>query len=125
MFRYTVPLLILALFVIACAERVDYIGNSYTPTTNVELFFSEDDIKEEYVEMGRAIAHAGTNVSSEELLEDLREKARERGADAILVHNFGLVEVGDTTRWDENQSSTRVVEERQIEATFIKYKKNL
>jgi methylmalonyl-CoA mutase cobalamin-binding subunit len=125
MFRYTVPLLILALFVIACAERVDYIGNSYAPTTNVELFFSEDDIKEEYVEMGRAIAHAGTNVSSEELLEDLREKARERGADAILVHNFGLVEVGDTTRWDENQSSTRVVEERQIEATFIKYKKNL
>ena len=125
MFRYTVSLLVLVLFVIACAERVDYLGNSYAPTTNIELFFSEDDVEEDYVEMGRAIAHAGTNVSTEELLEDLKETAREKGADAIIIHDFGRVVVGDTTRWDENQSSTRDLEERQIEATFIKYKKNL
>ena len=45
MFKYTVSLLVLVLFVGACAERVDYIGTSYEPTAHVDLYFSEADVE--------------------------------------------------------------------------------
>ncbi len=130
MFRYTVPLMVLVLFVGACSERgVDYVGTSYSPTTDVDLYFSEFDVEEDYVVMGRAVARAGTRVSTKRLQEKLLQEAREKGADGVIIHEFDRVPVGEIT--NENTSgnttitTTTVREERQIEATFIKYKKNL
>ena len=57
MFKYTVSLLALfVLFVAACA-KIDYIGQSYQPTTHVDLFFSEEDIREDYQVMGNMLLH--------------------------------------------------------------------
>ena len=125
MFKYTVSLLVLVLFVGACAERVDYVGTSYEPTADVDLYFSEADVEEDYVVMGRAIAHAGTNVSTEELQEELLEETREKGADGVIIYEFDRVPVGETTQGSTTVTTTNVQEERRIEATFIKYKKNL
>ena len=83
--------------------------------------------------MGRAIAHAGTRISTEELQEELLEEAREKGADGIIIHGFDRVQIGETTTYNEGTdqgsttgtATTNVQEERRIEATFIKYKKNL
>ena len=129
MSKYTVSLLVLVLFVSACAEQpeIDYFGNSYTPTTDVELFFSEDDIEEEYVEMGKAIAQASTAISTEELQDALVEEAREAGADAVLINNIDRKKTGETTTFNQNTDQEIItdVEGRKIEATFIKYKKNL
>ena len=133
MFKYTVSLLVLVLFVGACAERVDYVGTSYEPTAYVDRYFSEADVEEDYVVMGRAIAHAGTRISTEELQEELLEEAREKGADGIIIHGFDRVQIGETTTYNEGTdqgsttgiATTNVQEERRIEATFIKYKKNL
>ena len=125
MFKCNISLLVLALFVGACAERVDYVGTSYAPTTHVDLYFSEADVEEDYVVMGRAIAHAGTNVSTEELQKDLLEEAQEKGADGVIIYEFDRVPVGETTKESTIGTTTNVQEERRIEATFIKYKKNL
>ena len=130
MFRYTVLLMVLVLFAGACSERgVDYVGTSYSSTTHVDLYFSEFDVVEDYVVMGRAVARAGKRVSNKRLQEKLLQEAREKGADGVIIHEFDRVPVGEIT--NENTignttiTTTTVREERRIEATFIKYKRNL
>ena len=137
MFKYTVSLLaLLVLFVAACA-KIDYIGQSYAPTTHVDLYFSEQDIREDYLVMGRVIAQAHEGVSIENLQKKLEAKAREEGADGIVIHGFDRIQTGETTTYNEEMrreekkrsvaaiTVTSAEEERQIRAIFIKYEHNL
>ena len=137
MFKYTVSLLALfVLFVAACA-KIDYIGQSYPPTTRVDLYFSEQDIRQDYQVMGHVIAQANEGISVERLQKKLEARAREAGADGIVIHGFDRIQTGETTtyneetRRDEKKHSiaaitiTSAEEERQIRAMFIKYEQNL
>ena len=137
MFKYTVSLLaLLVLFVAACA-KIDYIGQSYPPTTHVNLYFSERDIREDYQVMGHVIAQANEGISIESLQKKLEAKAREEGADGIVIHGFDRIQTGETTthneeiRREEKKRSVAAItvtsaeEERQIRAIFIKYERNL
>ena len=137
MFKYTISLLALfVLFVAACA-KIDYIGQSYPPTTYVDLYFSEQDIREDYRVMGHVIAQANEGISVERLQKKLEEKAREEGADGIVIHGFDRIQTGETTTYNEETQHrekkrsiaaitvTSMEEERQIRAIFIKYEQNL
>ena len=137
MFKCTVSLLaLLVLFVAACA-KIDYIGQSYQPTTHVDLYFSEEDIRENYRVMGHVIAQANEGISIENLQKQLEAKARERGADGIVIHGFDRIQTGETTTYNEEAKRgekkrsiasitiTSADEERQIKAIFIKYEQNL
>ena len=137
MFKYTVSLLALfVLFGAACA-KIDYIGQSYPPTTHVDLYFSERDIREDYQVMGHVIAQANEGISIESLQKKLEEKAREQGADGIVIHEFDRIQTGETTTYNEEIKReekkrsvaaitiTNAEEERQIRAIFIKYEQNL
>ena len=137
MFRWTVSLLALfILFVTACA-KIDYIGQSYSPTTHVDLYFSEADIREDYQVMGHVIAQANEGISVENLQKKLEAKAREKGADGIVIHGFDRIQTGETTTYNEETQQekkkrsiaaitvTSPEEERQIKAIFIKYEHNL
>ena len=137
MFKYTVSLLaLLVLFVAACA-KIDYIGQSYPPTTHVDLYFSERDIREDYQVMGHVIAQANEGISIESLQKKLEAKAHEEGADGIVIHGFDRIQTGETTthneeiRREEKKRSVAAItvtsaeEERQIRAIFIKYERNL
>ena len=137
MFKCTVSLLaLLILFVAACA-KIDYIGQSYQPTTHVDLYFSEEDIREDYRVMGHVIAQADEGISIENLQKQLEAKAREKGADGIVIHGFDRIQTGETTTYNEEAKRgekkrsiasitiTSADEERQIKAIFIKYDQNL
>ena len=137
MFKCTVSLLaLLVLFVAACA-KIDYIGQSYQPTTHVDLYFSEEDIREDYRVMGHVIAQANEGISIENLQKQLEAKAREKGADGIVIHGFDRRQAGETTTYNEEAKRgekkrsiaaitiTSADEERQIKAIFIKYEQNL
>ncbi len=137
MFKYTVSLLALfVLFVAACA-KIDYIGQSYSPTTHVDLYFSEEDIREDYQVMGHVIAQANEGISIESLQKQLEAKAREKGADGIVIHGFDRIQTGETTTYNEQSKRgekkrslaaitvTSADEERQVKAIFIKYEQNL
>ena len=125
--------LCLTLLIPACAH-VDYLGRSYPPTTNVELFFAEADIKESYEVMGRVNARANDIVSAEKLQKKIIEKARENGADAVVILGFERYQTGERTTYDETtkekrsgttttgSSTTSSETEKAIEAIFVKYK---
>lgn len=109
--KIIVFILSMMLFITACGGDVDYLGDSYTPTSHVDVYFSEGDVIEDYLVMGHATIEGD---EAEELQEKLIEKARESGADGIVFEELDRVETGEVT--------IRVL---QVKLIFIKYKKNL
>ena len=128
--KWKIIMLILSmlLFVTACGDDVDvgYLGDSYTPTSYVDVYFSEDDVTEGYLVMGHATADGGDTAA---LQETLIEKARDSGADGIIFEGFDRVETGEQTIVNDigdveivNTNTTSIL---QVKAIFIKYNRNL
>jgi RecA-family ATPase len=118
-FSVVVPLLVL----LAGCATVDYVGQSYESTTQVDIFYDEADIDRDYTVMGRAIAKGDDMVSSDKIQQELMKKAREKGADAIVIESFDRVYSGEHTEHSEDGTTTNtsVKEDRELSAIFIKY----
>ena len=137
MLKHTVPFLVLSVLFVAACAKIDYIGQSYPPTTHVDLYFSDADIREDYQVMGHVIAQANEGISIENLQKQLEAKAREKGADGIVIHGFDRIQTGETTVYNEETNrgrkkrnttaitTTNAEEGRQIKAIFIKYEQSL
>ncbi len=93
--RWIPGVLLLALMV-SCVST-DYVGKDYTPTTNVDVFFSEKDVKRPYEVMGIVTAEATEYQSSQQIEQELVKQAMAHGADALLIGEMQTVEVGTTT----------------------------
>jgi len=110
-FKLSSAFILVTLLAIGCAS-VNYVGKSFDPTTSVDVYFSKEEIKMEYTVLGHAIG-SGTIVSNDKIQEKLIEEAKRKGADAILITGLGKSNVTFGT------SSTA---EKQIKASFLKYK---
>lgn len=71
------------LFTSGCYHTVQYIGQSYPPTSNVEIFFSPVDVGKHYRIIGKVIGQA-TNLKKSQ--RRYLEAAKEKGADAIIIY---------------------------------------
>ncbi len=134
---------LLCFLMLGCAT-INYIGESYPSTQDVDLYFSEEDIEQEYKVVGRVVATANSDelfYSSEKFTQAVLKKARENGADGVVIFGFGQALTGinksgirHRTKEEEKDnrtiisdimnSSSSVVEKRRIEALAIKYKRN-
>jgi hypothetical protein len=107
-------LLSIALFLgIGCAPRIAYMGDSYSPTYNVDVFYDINDIEQDYRVIGLA-RNEGDEIERDDLpsiRDAMIEKARSVGADAILF--LTVAENKGGPEWDTNKI---------VEAKFIKYK---
>lgn len=136
-FKHLAVLLIIAICLSACT-KIDYIGEEYPPTTHVDLFFDIDDVTREHKIMGNLIATADDGVSAEKMQKKIIEKAKQKGADAVVITGFEKYRSGESTTYKETSeegktkkgntkitttatSSTSVSEKKQIKAVFIKY----
>ena len=101
------------LFIFASCAEVNYVGQAYTPTTEVDVFFDEKLIEREYTIIGQAIGTGSWGISNEKIQDKLIETAKKKGADAIIITGLGKdnISTGDGTS----------TEETQINATFIRY----
>jgi hypothetical protein len=121
------------LFVAACAH-VDYVGQSYAPTSHVDVFFKESDVPNEYSVMGKVIATANDLVSAEKLQDKIVQKAQSKGADAVVLLGMERYKSGENTNYHETteergrrtkthgSSTTTDEEKKEIQALFIKYR---
>jgi hypothetical protein len=121
-------------FVLAACAHVDYVGRSYAPTSKVDLFFDERDVRVDYEVMGQLIATANDFVSAEKLQSKIMKKAGEKGADAVVISGMDRYKSGSNTSYEEEtkdtkkgskttgQSSTSDTNEKEIRAVFLKYK---
>lgn len=135
--KYLAIVIVVLLCLSACT-KIDYIGEEYPPTTHVDLFFDMDDVTREHKVMGHLIATADDMVSAGKMQKKMIEKAKEKGADAVVIMEFDKYQSGETTSYKETTeegktkkgklkttttatSSTSVDEKKQIKAVLLKY----
>ncbi len=128
----------LAVLLTVSCTKIDYVGKSYSPTTEVDIYFSLDDVKGSYEVMGHLTATAGTFVSSEKMQEEILKKAQEKGADAVVILGLDHYVTNSGSSWTETtdtkdtksgtkttttgSASDNTEEMKEITARFIKYK---
>ena len=110
-FQLSSVFILVTLFAVGCAT-VNYVGESFDPTTTVDLYFSKESIEKEYTVIGHALGSSFFR-SSNEIQKKLLEEAKRKGADAVLITGIGKAHatVGESS-----------IDEDQINASFLKYK---
>jgi hypothetical protein len=130
--------LVMVLLAVGCT-KIDYVGKSYPPTADVDIFFSMEDVEADYEVMGHLTATADDFVGTEKMQEDILEKAREKGADAVVILGLDRYSAGGSSSWSETtenketvdgsrttvsgSASTSTEEKKEIRATLLKYRK--
>ena len=128
-----------ALLVATGCTKIDYVGKSFAPTADVAVFFSMDDVDREHEVMGHLTATANDMVSAEKMQEEILKKAREKGADAVVILGLGRYATSSPSTWSETtetektESGTKTTtsgtsspgteEKKEIRATFLKYRR--
>jgi hypothetical protein len=94
------PRLLLALVLLAGCASVDYVGKTYAPTSNVDLYMSADDVRRPYDVMGEARAQVVAMPFSHpgpQLQDKLVAEARAKGADGIILGQLQNRTIGSTS----------------------------
>ena len=113
-FRLSAVVVLVLLLAIGCAP-VSYIGNSYEPTNNVDIYFSADDIKMEYTVIGHALGADGWQKNQKRIKEALIKDAKENGADAVLITGMEREVRSPWRIWNWHVDN-------EVTALFLKYK---
>ena len=126
------PLLLSFLFCSCITHQQGYLGSSYTPTKNVDVFVDVSTIKKSYTIMGKTFIETDAFTNLERVQQKAVEKAKQKGADAILFQDY-LFQDGGTiqtvSRPDSNKSSsvrvrtttTSAIVARRLDILFLKY----
>jgi hypothetical protein len=126
------------LLMAGCAH-LDYMGETYTPTSHVDVYFTEENVTRPYTTMGEVIVTGDQIASSNMMQEKIRKEAMKRGADAVILQSMEAYKAGESTNWSEHQTertdrkgrehtrtegaaSTSDTEKKRIHALFIRYK---
>lgn len=116
----------------SCSVALNYVGKTYAPVAEPELFFSWSDVSRPYETMGYADAQPMNLGTIEKAQAAIEKKARECGADAIVfvdINNPALTLTEQVTPNAAGGSTRTVTTTRNtslgnsvLKATFIKYK---
>ena len=124
------------LMLAAGCVNVEYLGDSYAPTSNVEFYYDSKDVPPNtYKVMGKAVVNDGGNPfgDDDQIRQEIFKKARAVGADAVLIEKivtraassntngygqFNKVD-RDTVEGFGN-STTNYNYEKEIHASFLK-----
>lgn len=89
--------LILLLLFLSCT-KINYVGNSYDPTFKIEVFVDEGAIKRKYDVVGKGYVRSVTTMPTPEKIQTKAvEKAKQKGADAILIKDYLVPSTGINT----------------------------
>jgi hypothetical protein len=77
--------------------NTDYVGESYTPTSQVDVYYSIDDVERSHVVMGKITATAMDGWDSAAMVEELKAQAMAKGADGLVIMDVHTDTVGSYT----------------------------
>ena len=82
----------------SCGSHLNYLGSSYSPTKNVDVYVDASAIKHPYTIIGKGYMEYGAGVYSKSRIDKLQakaiEKAKAKGADAVLFQDYYFKENG-------------------------------
>lgn len=129
-------LFVLSVFT-SCTNHFKYFGNSYPPTQDAKIYFREADIDKPYEIMGRMYANFKTNTKDATVQRKIMDAVKKHGGDGAIFGDMNTRSVGSVssssggaTRVGKNKnasvgtgvSSSKSIEENDIEIAVIKYK---
>lgn len=82
------------LMLYSCDSHLNYLGSSYTPTKKVDVFVDASAIKRSFTVIGKSSVEMfrSTAANFERMQERAIEKAKEKGANAILFQDLYILE---------------------------------
>lgn len=84
------PVYLILFLIISCSPKIQYLGKTYAPTQNVDIFFNESDINKPFETIGM-IRNSGKSYEKnnpEVIKTAMLAKAMQVGADAIIFHGM-------------------------------------
>jgi len=99
----------LILFSISCSPKINYLGDTFSPTSDVDVYYDEGDVRRAYRVMGLMTADSYRSLDA--IKEKMIESARANGADGIIFRGFYA------------QQSELDIDQNVVEGKLIKYKK--
>jgi hypothetical protein len=83
---------LLSLALSSCGSHLNYLGSSYSPTKNVDVYVDASAIKHPYTIVGKGYMEYGVGGYSKSSIEKMQakaiQKAKSKGADAILFQDY-------------------------------------
>jgi hypothetical protein len=115
--------LYLALIMIesSCTSSLEYIGAYFPPTKNVDVFVSESAIKKPYDIVGKSVVpNRLIGLRLEKMQSRAIVKARQKGADAILIMDYFVDDwyhLKGISRIDSLSNGTKSVSNHRIQGS--------
>jgi hypothetical protein len=128
------PLLLSILLSSCFAPALDYLGSSYTPTRDVDVYVDASAIKRSYSVMGKSYVDTRGLIALEKIQKAAVETAKQKGADAILFRDYFIQDaaaIQTITKSDSiGGSSVRIrtttaapSETTRLDILFLKYER--
>jgi hypothetical protein len=120
-------------FLVSACVTADYVGETYAPTTSVDMYYNAQDITRPHRTMGQLTLDSDDIVSTEKLQQKLREEAMSRGADAVLYTGMQKIQTAAVTNWEDTSkrkgkhtyesgtATTTYEEKKEMTAQLLKY----
>ena len=89
------------------SARVHYIGSSFKPTKSVDVFVDASAIRKPYRIVGKGYVSTVYERASERMQENAVQKARAKGADAVLFLDMLVVNDGSSFSGISSSDSAR------------------
>jgi len=78
----------LAILLSSCLPKINYLGNSYLPTTDPDFFVDERSIERPYKIIGKGYPERVGSLFLETMQRKAIDKAKSKGADAVLIQDY-------------------------------------
>lgn len=114
----------------SCGTRVGFVGTEHTPTTHVDVYISRPAVTKPYEIIGKGyVDHMGLGSTSEAIQRKAVAKARKKGADAVVIEDYFLLNNStsisvqtDSARSTVGFGQTNPALSTNFNIFFIKYK---
>jgi hypothetical protein len=125
-------LLLISILCFSChVHQHGYLGSTFTPTKNVDVFVDVSTIKKPYTIIGKSFTEMDSFTNLERIQQKAIEVAKQKGANAILFQDYQFQDVGTvqtvSKRDSSSSSSVRVrttttpVVTTRLDILFLKY----
>lgn len=92
---------LIPLFIFSCSTKIQYVGNSYKPGADPEVYVSESEIKRPYSIIGRGYIKTGIysrGINWNQVQRKAIQQGLQHGADAVLITQINTINPLPTIR---------------------------
>lgn len=120
----------IAILFLSCGTQVRYLGSSFSPTNNVDVFVSRDVVNKPHKIIGKGYIERNpySRGSVEIIQKKAVEQAKSHGANAVVIEDYYLVNNGtsitthiDTVRNVQTANITPIISSG-FTILFLRYK---